>query len=171
MPTPSTVYYRRARFRNNLAAILRAAFPAEKLETCIVPDHSREEIAALPNRRLIFVRNGTQSIDASEGDVGDRQCVFEVGVAGALSPLKAGGSSSEDYRQQRMEESDDCDALMQEIIELWSPTGQMSQLASEDFSFRSLEVVPLDADKLYSSNVYLSIVRLTYYDTLDRVSP
>ncbi|QDV44371.1 hypothetical protein Enr13x_42360 [Stieleria neptunia] len=165
-------YFRRSRFRDNLAVLLQSGFEDETVETCLIVDYSREEIEEYENKRLIVVRNGTQSIDASEGAVNERIIVVEVGVLGNLSPLQQGaGKTKSDFRQQRKEEADELDALAQEIIELWSPTGQMTKLGSENFAFRSLDSVTLDVDRLYNSNVYLSLIRLSYYDTLDRTNP
>ena len=166
------VYFRRSRFRDNLATLLRGAFPNETVETCLIPDHTREEIATYDNARLIIVRNGTQTVDASDGDANERQITVEIGVLGALSPLQQGnGKTKSEFRQQRKTEADELDALTQEIIDLWAPTGQASIIGSEDFAFRSLDTVPLDVDRLYNSNTYLSLIRLNYYDTLDRQTP
>ncbi|MCD0459952.1 hypothetical protein U8335_26695 [Roseiconus lacunae] len=165
-------YRRRARFRDNLAALLQSGFENETVETCVIVDFTREEIATYENKRLIVVRNGTQAIDASEGAANERIITVEVAVLGILSPLKQdAGKTKRDYRQQRKEEADELDALTQEIIELWSPMGQMTELGSEDFAFQSLDSVTLDVDRLYNSNVYLSLIRLSYRDTLDRATP
>lgn len=166
------IYFRRSRFRDNLATLLQSGFENETVETCLIVDHTREEIDTYENKRLIIVRNGTQSVDASEGAANERIVTVEVGVLGALSSLKQGaGKTKASFRQQRKVEADELDALTQEIIELWSPSGQMVSLGSEDFAFRSLDTVPIDVERLYNSNVYLSLIRLNYFDTLDRTDP
>lgn len=151
--------------RDAVATEMAFRFPTERVETVIYPDHTREELAEMLR---IIVRKAGRSPSVEQGpDV--RTVDIEVGVIAALSPLAAGaGRTKDDYRDQRLQESDAADTLVEQIVALFTPNGVLSHGGFGDYSFESLdEATTLDVRALYERDVHLSIVTLTFLDSVD----
>lgn len=148
--------------RDAIVEDLQTQFPDETVETFIIPDFTREELAT---QRRIGVRIGSRSIAVDQGP-DDRQVVIEVAVIGVVSEKT--GSTDSSYRAQAVTDCDAFDLLMESIIAKWTPGGVFRNTGMADHRFVSLEQsVQFDVAKLYSEGLWLSLIQLTYQDCND----
>lgn len=148
--------------RDAIVADLVIQFPDETVETFILPDFTREELAI---ERRIGVRTGSRSILIDQG-VDERRVTIEVAVLGVV-PEKTGTTDAA-YRSQVTTACDGFDLLMESIIAKWTPDGVFRYAAMADHRFVSLQqTVQFDVSKLYSEGFWLSLIELTYQDCLD----
>ena len=148
--------------RDAIATELRSRLSSQTVDVFLVPNYSREELEAGPR---VCVRSGGREVTAEQGpDV--RDVIVEVGVVG-LSPVRTGESES-DYRAALVAAGDVYDGLIETVIALWSPDGVLSTCGMAGHRFVSIEQsLNFDAEKLFNEGVWLSILRLTYQDTID----
>lgn len=128
----------------------------------MVPDYTREDFTDGPR---IGVRCGGRELTIDQG-VDTRNVIIEVGVIG-ITPEKEGPTTSE-YREQVVEACDEFDALMEEVLALWTPDGPLRFEGMAEHSFVMLEQpTQFDAQQLYTSGLWVSLIRLTYQDSFD----
>jgi hypothetical protein len=141
---------------------LEDRFTDTEVETFVVPDYTREDFIDGPR---IGVRLGGRELTIDQG-VDARNVIIEVGVIG-ITPEKEGATTSE-YRVQVVEACDEFDSLMEEILELWTPYGPLRYEGMAEHSFVTVEQpTQFDAQQLYTSGLWVSLIRLTYQDSLD----
>lgn len=148
--------------RDAIVEALEDRFTDTEVETFVVPDYTREDFIDGPR---IGVRLGGRELTIDQG-VDTRNVIIEVGVIG-ITPEKEGATTSE-YRDQVVEACDEFDSLMEEILELWTPDGPLRYEGMAEHSFMTVEQpTQFDAQQLYTSGLWVSLIRLTYQDSLD----
>lgn len=148
--------------RDAIVEALEDRFTDTEVETFVVPDYTREDFIDGPR---IGVRLGGRELTIDQG-VDARNVIIEVGVIG-ITPEKEGATTSE-YRVQVVEACDEFDSLMEEILELWTPYGPLRYEGMAEHSFVTVEQpTQFDAQQLYTSGLWVSLIRLTYQDSLD----
>lgn len=139
-----------------------SALPSNTVEVFLVPQYTREELTSGPR---IAVRFGARELRVEQGP-DERDVIIEVGVIG-ITPERSNKSES-DYRAAQVAACDTFDTLMESVIALWTPNGSLSQTGMANHRFVGIEqTINFDPQKLYSEGVWLSMVRLTYQDTVD----
>ena len=157
---------RASNVRDAVLAAIQTELPSETAETFVVPNYTNEE---LQSGARIIVRNGGRQIAIGQG-VDTRDVLVEVGVVGVVGP-KQGGSGTE-YKTEELTKADQFDALMESVIALWTKDddgdGPLRRCGMAGHSFESMEqVIQMDAEKLYSEGIWLSVIQLTYRDSED----
>ena len=150
--------------RDAVITELNTRLTGQTVEACIVPHYEREELTSGPK---IPVRIAERELEIDMGP-DTRNIIIEIGVVG-VTPAKTGSVSS-NYRTQEVAACDVFDDLMEEIIALWSPNGVLSKRTAGLAGHRFIGIeqpIMLDAQRLYSDGIWLSLIRLTYQDTTD----
>lgn len=150
--------------RDAVITELDTRLTGQTVEAFIVPHYTREELTSGPK---IAVRIAERELEIDMGP-DTRNVIIEIGVVGVTPALT--GSVSSAHRSQEVAACDVFDDLMEEIIALWSPNGVLSKrtagLAGHRFTGIEQPIM-FDPQKLYSDGIWLSLIRLTYQDTVD----
>ncbi len=148
--------------RDQVITELNTRLAGQTVEAFIVPHYTREELTAGPK---IAVRVAERELEVDQGP-DSRNIVIEIGVVGVTPALS--GSVSSAHRSQEVAACDVFDDLMEDILELWTPNGVLSKTGLSDHRFIGIEQpIMFDPQKLYSDGIWLSLIRLTYQDTID----
>lgn len=125
----------------------------------MVPRWSREELATGPR---VGVRIGGRALTLGQGvDVTDVQ--IEIGVVA----ITASGVGATDYSAEELAQIDAADALLEQIIELWTKGGPLTNKGLAEHAPIAIEqAIQFDAEQL-DSGVYLTMIRVTYRDSED----
>lgn len=148
--------------RDAIITELKSQFPDETVDKFSIPRYSREDLADGPR---IAVRTGGRELASDQGpDTTD--VVIEVGVVG-VSPEKSGETDAA-YQDEEVAKHDEYDGLLESIIALWIPDGELVDKGMADHAFQSIDqAAQFDANQLYQAGVWLSLIQLTYRDTRD----
>jgi len=136
----------------------------QTVEAFIVPHYTREELAAGPK---IAVRVAERETEVDQGPE-NRLVIIEVGVVGVTPALTGDVTSA--HRAQEVAACDVFDGLMESIIALWSPAGPLASRTAGLAQHRFVGIeqpILFDPQKLYSDGLWLSLIRLTYFDSVD----
>ena len=148
--------------RDQVITELDTRLTGQTVEAFIVPHYTREELTAGPK---IAVRVAERELEVDQGP-DSRNIVIEIGVVGVTPALS--GSVSSAHRSQEVAACDVFDDLMEDILELWAPNGVVAKNGRSDHRFIGIEQpIMFDPQKLYSDGIWLSLIRLTYQDTID----
>lgn len=133
--------------------------PTQTVTAFVVPNFTKEQLVDGPQ---VAVRTGGRELEVDQGP-DTTKVVIEVGVVGALPQ----GSSS-NYRAEEVAACDVFDGLMEEVIAFWMNGGPLSGCALAEHRFDTIEqAINFDPQKLYNDGIWLSLVQLTYQDTVD----
>lgn len=153
---------RRSDVRDAVIEAVQSAIPSRSVESVVVPQYSREELESGPR---ICVRYGSRDTNVDQGP-DETNISIEIGVIG-ITP-KRESSSDQQYREQTVVACDEYDELMEQIIALWTPNGPLAYTGMADHAFRGLkQAIDFDPQKLYAEGIWLSMIRLTYQDSVD----
>lgn len=143
---------------------LRLSIDDERIDAFLVPDFDREELT----EPRIGVRIGEREFMIDQGPEA-RDVFIEVGVLGLTNQADEGlPATPTSFRAQQVESADALDALMEEIIELWTPHGVLSRPGLADHKFMGItQPAAFDPKQLYDNGVWVAIIRLQYRDTRD----
>lgn len=148
--------------RDGIVTELSTRLSGQTVEAFVVPNYEREDLVVGPR---IVVRFGGREIQVDQGP-DSRLITIEVGVIG-VTPQKS-TSTLTTYRQEELAACDTFDTLMESVIALWTPAGELGQKGIAEHRFVRLEqVMQFDVEKLYNDGVWLSLIRLIYEDTVD----
>ena len=150
--------------RDAVITELDTRLTGQTVEAFIVPHYTREE---LPGGPKIAVRVAEREIEVDQGP-DNRQVIIEVGVVGVTPALSGAVTSA--HRSQEVAACDVFDNLMEQIIALWSPSGPLSVRTAGLAGHRFVGIensIYFDPQKLYSDGLWLSLIRLTYQDSID----
>jgi hypothetical protein len=154
---------RASNVRDEIVTELKTRITGYVVDTFIRPHYKREEFELGPR---IGVRIGGRDLEVDQGP-DRRNVLIEIGVIGYV-PLRDTDSEA-DYRAAEVESCDVFDALMEQIIALWTPNGVLASdygIANHRF-VQIAQVMQFDPQKLYTDGLWLSMIRLTYEDTFD----
>ena len=143
---------------------LRLSIDADRIDAFLIPDFDREELI----EPRVGVRIGSREFMIDQGPEG-RDVYIEIGVLGLTNEADSGlPATKKSFREQQVESADELDAIMEEIINLWTPHGVLSRPGLADHKFIGIEQpTAFDPKQLYDNHVWVSIVRLQYRDTRD----
>lgn len=148
--------------RDAVITALTERLPSETVEAFIVPSYTREELADGPR---IAVRYGNREMVVDQGP-DERDITIEIGVVGVTPPNEQ--ASDEAYRAAQVVACDAFDGLMESVIALWTPNGVLSRCGMAEHRFTGItQAIQFDPDSLYKNGIWLSMVALTYQDTVD----
>lgn len=148
--------------RDAVITALAAALPDETIEAFIIPQYTREEVAG---GRRIAVRFGSRDLSVEQGP-DERNVSIEVAVVGLVPGFDS--EVPKNFREQQVAAVDVFDGVVESIIALWSPDGSLRRKGMADHSFVEIEhPVNFDPRKLYDEGVFLSVLVLTYQDSVD----
>jgi hypothetical protein len=148
--------------RDALAAALRLQDLGATVDVFLIPAYDREELIDSPR---VVVRVGGRELTIDQG-ADTRNIVIEVGVVG-VTPLRE-ELDTDEYREAQIAKCDEFDELMEQVIGLFTPDGPLRSepMAGHQF-FDLTQAIQFDPQKLYSENTWLSLIRLTYTDSID----
>lgn len=153
---------RASNLRDEVKDAIASALPTNTVEVFLVPRYSREELQSGPR---IVVRTGGRDVRTMQGP-DERDVIIEVGIVGATPESK---SSSESINRAAVVAAGDAfDGLMEQVIALWSPNGTLSRYGLAEHRFVGIsQAINFDPNKLYNDGVWLSLIQLTYQDSID----
>lgn len=157
---------RASALRDAIVCELQDRLACPDVQAFLVPDYEREEFK--PREPKIGVRIGGRSPEISiDGGPDKRNVTIEIGVIG-LSPEAEGITNKKTYRQQQLEQADEYDAVMEQIIDLWTPWGPLAGVGLAEHRFIAIsQPQAFDAKQLYDNGVWLAIVAVEFEDTRD----
>lgn len=136
------------------------------VDAVLVPAYSREELASFDGPR-VWVRRGRRRVSAEQGP-DTRLVVIEVGLAGLLPEKAEGGETKAGYLAQRLAAADSFDDLLERTLSFWTPCGPLSECYLAEHSFVSIdEVQVFDAKEMDKTGIYIPVLQITYFDSLD----
>lgn len=136
------------------------------VDAVLVPGYSRKELDSFDGPR-VWVRRGRRRVSVGQGP-DTRLVVIEVGLAGLLPEKAEGGETKAGYLAQRLAAADSFDDLLEDVIGLWTPNGPLCECYLAGHSFVSIdEVQVFDAQKLDETGIYIPVLQITYFDSLD----
>lgn len=129
---------------------------------CVVPDFARESYESGPK---IIVRSGVRAFGIDQGP-DTRDVTIEVGVVG-ITPERD-SISPDEYDAAQITAADGFDALMESVIDLWTPNGVLARCGMAEHRFTDIEqAIQFDAQRLYADGVWFSMIQVTYQDSRD----
>jgi hypothetical protein len=153
---------RQSLVRDAVVAELKTRISGYPIESFIVPHYRREDLEAGPR---ICVRSGARELRVDQGPDG-RDVMIEVGVIGITKERKE--IDEESYRNAIVADADLFDGVMETLIALWTPNGPLSRVGLAEHRFVGIDqAINFDAAKLYNDGIWLSMIQLTYQDTVD----
>lgn len=143
---------------------LRLSIDDDRIDAFLVPDFDREELI----EPRVGVRIGEREFQIDQGPE-HRDVFIEIGVLGLTNEADESlPATKESFRQQQVDSADVLDALMEEIIGLWTPHGVLSRPGLADHKFMAItQPAAFDPKQLYDNGVWVAIIRLQYRDTKD----
>ncbi|EMI19090.1 hypothetical protein RMSM_03986 [Rhodopirellula maiorica SM1] len=147
--------------RDAVIAAIKEQMPDETVEAFVMPRYTREELASGPR---IAVRFARRDLRVEQGP-DERDVIIHAGVVGVMPPNDGHGST---YRAQEVAAFDAIDTLMEQVIALWTPNGVLASCGMAEHWFRTItQPFVLDEKELKDNSNFVSLVQLTYTDSLD----
>ncbi|GAA4465420.1 hypothetical protein [Novipirellula rosea] len=148
--------------RDAVIAAIKEQMPTETVEAFVLPRFTKEELVESGPR--IAVRFARRDLRVDQGP-DERDVVIHVGVVDVMPPNQGTGSS---YRVEEVAAFDAVDALMEQVIALWTPNGPLSRCYMAEHWFVSItQPFVLDEKELKDNNNFVLLVQLTYRDSID----
>jgi hypothetical protein len=141
-----------------------STFDADRIDSFLIPDYDKEEL----QEPRVGVRIGRREVEVDQGP-DSRLLSIQVGVIGLVNELDPKKPvTKESVRQQAIDSADVLDAIIEEVIAIWTPCGPLATKGLAGHSFVSItQPYPFDPTQLYQNDVWVSIVELIYRDCED----
>lgn len=136
----------------------------ERITSFLIPDFEKSEVAT----PRIGVRIGKREITEGQGP-SERFTSIQVGVIGLTDKLDSAlPATKKSIRTQTVETADKLDAILEEVLSLWTPGGPLSFAGLAEHSFQSIgQPYAFDPKQLYENDVWVSIVEIQFRDSQD----
>lgn len=152
--------------RDAVASVIQSAMPSQRVEPCVVANYAPEEL----DDPVIAVRLAKRNITVSMGPA-SRLVDIEV-VFVARNPSSNGypttDQTKESYRTIEVAAADANDAILETVIDLWTPATALSRnpLAGHRLTELTQEVA-VDVPTYYENGLFFTILTIQFYDMAD----
>ena len=142
----------------------RISIADDRIDAFLVPDFEREEL----DTPRVGVRIGGRDVDVDQGP-DTRIVTIEIGVLGLTSEANTDDEITKaQFRALQVESADTLDAVMEEILALWSPEGPLAYAGLAEHAFAGIEQpAAFDPKQLYDNGVWVAIAKVMFRDTED----